>query len=232
MSETPRTFPQTFFQPTPGACQIALVRHGQSAALVEGTPFPLFDGQGDPPLSPLGEYQAQRVGERLSSEPISAIYCSTLQRTSQTAAPLATALGVAPMIDADLREVHLGEGEGGEFRRMAADGHPAALAMRANQEWGEIPGAETNRQLQDRTVGAVRRISAAHPDELVAVFCHGGVIGSLLAYALGRADFSFMGSRNGAISHIVVDPDGPWIIRSFNDAAHTGPLTADAEPPT
>lgn len=230
MSE-PKAYPQTFFTPEPGACQIVLVRHGQSAPFVDGQPFALAHGHGNPPLSPLGEWQAQQVGERLASEPISAIYATTLQRTQQTAAPLARNLDLEVRIAHDLREVYLGEGEGGHFRRMSAEGHPAALAMRKNRDWGEIPGAETNAQFAGRTVPAVKEIAKAHPDQLVAVFVHGGTIGSLLAHALGVNMFSMMGSRNSAISMLVVT-EQDWVVRSFNDGAHAGPLTADADPPT
>lgn len=226
-----KQYPQTFFQPEPGACQILLVRHGQSAPFVDGTPFPLVDGQGDPPLSPLGEFQADQVGARLSSEPIDAIYATSLQRTSQTAAPLAAHLDLPITVEADLREVHLGVGEGGLFRKMSAEGHPSSVAMRANLEWGEIEGAETNAQFAGRTVPALQRLAAAHPDELIAVFVHGGTIASLLGHALGINMFKVMGSRNSAISHLVVNGD-QWVVRSFNDAAHAGPLTADTEPPT
>ncbi len=227
----PRSFPQSFFQPPAGACQILLVRHGQSEAFVEGRPFPLVDGQGDPPLSVLGRFQAEALRDRLRTEPIDAIYASNLQRTSQTMTPLAEALGLSIGIDADLREVHLGEGEGGRFRQMAADEHPAVVALRMNREWGEIPGAETNEQLRARTVAAVERIARRHPDQLVAVCCHGGVVGALVGHAAGVDAHTFVGGRNASISMIVVQ-DGPWVIRSFNDAAHCGSLTADAEPPT
>lgn len=226
-----KQYPQTFFQPNPGACQILLVRHGQSAPFVEGTPFPLVDGQGDPPLSPLGEWQAEQVGQRLSSEPIDAIYATSLQRTRQTAQPLATALDLQVNIEPDLREVHLGVGEGGLFRKMSAEGHPSTVAMRVNREWGEVEGAESNAQFAGRTVPALQRLATAHSDQLIAVFVHGGTIGSLLGHALGINMFNMMGSRNSAISHVVVDND-QWVVRSFNDAAHSGPLTADAEPPT
>jgi probable phosphoglycerate mutase len=227
----PNSYPQTFFQPPPGACQIVLVRHGQSAPFVEGRPFDLVDGQGDPPLSPLGRWQAEQVGARLADEPIDAIYATSLQRTVQTATPLAEAKALEIQIEPDLREVFLGEGEGGHFRKMSAEGHPAALAMREKLEWGEIPGAETNAQFAGRCVPALERIAERHPDQLVVVFAHGGTIGALLAHALGVNMFKMMGSRNSAISMVVVD--GPhWIVRAFNDGAHAGPLTADAEPPT
>ncbi len=227
----PKSHPQGFFEPAPGACQILLVRHGQSAPFVEGQPFELVDGQGNPPLSPKGEWQANQVGERLADEPIDAIYATSLQRTSQTAAPLAKRLGLDITIEPDLREVHLGEGEGGLFRQMASEGHPAALAMRQKQEWSEIPGAESNKQLAERCVRALTGIAERHPDQLVAVFCHGGVVSALLGHAIGRQDFTFGGCRNGSISHLVIGETG-WIIRTFNDGGHVGPLTADPEPPT
>ena len=227
----PKRFPQSFFEPPVGACQVILVRHGQSAAFVEGQPFVLVDGQGDPPLSALGQFQARQVSDRLASEPLAAIYVTSLQRTHQTAAPLAAALGLTPVVEADLREIHLGEGEGGRFRQMAAEDHPAILAMRADREWGRVPGAETNAQLTGRTVAALKRIAGNHPDEMVAAFAHGGTIGALVAFAAGVNPFVFNGTRNGAIAHLVVTGND-WVIRSFNDAAHVGPLTADAEPPT
>lgn len=204
-----------------------LVRHGQSRAYVEGTPFSLLDGQGDPPLSELGERQAEAVGERLAGLPIDAIWVSSLIRTHQTAAPLARTLGLTPQIDPDLREVHLGEFEGGEFRARAADGDPAVLELRRTGEWASLPGAESNEQLRTRTAAAVQRIADAHPDQLVVVVCHGGVIAALLGHAAGTEARAFMGARNGSVNHLHVLGDH-WRIRTFNDASHIGTLQADA----
>lgn len=204
-----------------------LVRHGQSAAYVQDQPFPLVDGHGDPPLSELGHWQAERVAERLHPEPISAIYCSSLQRTQQTAAPLAGALSLEPAVETDLREVFLGAGEAGVFRQMAQDNHPEIAAMRQNQEWSEISGAESNQDLQTRTVAVIERIAQKHSDQVVAVFVHGGVIGALLGYALGRTDFAFTGARNGSVSHLVASAHQSWTIRVFNDASHAAPLTSE-----
>lgn len=227
---TPAAFPQLLFQPGPGACQVLLVRHGQSSPYVTGLPFPLVDGHGDPPLTALGHHQAELAAQRLAGEPITAIYVSSLTRTQQTAAPLAARLGLTPTVEPDLREVFLGEGEGGHFRQMSAENHPAVLAMRAQREWGVIPGAETNQQLEARTVGAVELIAQRHPDQMVAVFCHGGVIAAIVGHAIGVGPFIFHGSRHTGISHLVVNPphvDERWIVRSFNDGGHAGTLAAD-----
>jgi broad specificity phosphatase PhoE len=118
---------------------------------------------------------------------------------------------------------------------MAANRHPAALAVRASGEWGELPGAETNRQLTDRTVAAVRRIAARHDEGLVAAFCHGGVIAAVLGYAMGVGARTFTGARHTSISHLVVELPGSdpahWTLRLFNDGSHAGTLTADNHPP-
>ncbi|MGI9611897.1 MAG: histidine phosphatase family protein [Acidimicrobiales bacterium] len=230
MTDDRPSFPQTLFQPEPGSAQVLLIRHGQSAPFVPGRPFDLIDGHGDPHLTERGVYQASLVGERLRTEPISAVYASTLTRTQQTASPLAGNLGFDVKIEPDLREVFLGDWEGGLLRQKQAEGHPAAMAARTNREWSEIPGAESNEALTTRTVAAVSSIAAAHPDELVAAFCHGGVIGAVLGHAAGVNPFTFNGSRHTAIAHVVIQPTG-WVIRSFNDASHAGRLTSDYEVP-
>ena len=66
-------------------------------------------------LAPNGRAQAVRVGERLKALPITAIYATKLQRTQETATPLAEHLDLPIQINPDLHEVHLGEWEGASF---------------------------------------------------------------------------------------------------------------------
>ncbi len=224
-----RSYPQPSFVAPPGSCQVVLVRHGQSIPYVDGDPFPLRDGHGDPPLSPRGRWQAERLADRLAAEPIAAIYVTPLCRTHQTAAPLAAQLGLEPREEPDLREVHLGEFEGGLFRKMSALDHPAVLEMRRTGDWGALPGGETSESLQRRSVKVIERLAGDHPDELIVVICHGGVVAALVGHAVGQGAGVYLGSRNGSVTHLVVGPDG-WTVRSFNDASHIGSLTADHEP--
>ncbi|MBN2622139.1 MAG: histidine phosphatase family protein [Acidimicrobiales bacterium] len=227
-----REYRQSRFSRPAGACELLLVRHGESAPARDDQPFPLVDGHGDPDLAPSGHEQARRVADRLVHEHISAIYVSTLRRTVQTAAPLASRLGIEPRVEPDLREVFLGEWEGGTFRRHVAEGHPIAQRMFAEQRWDVIPGAEPAGSFTARVRAAVTRIATAHPDQAVAVVSHGGVIGQILAEAAGIRGFTFTGSDNAAISHIVVSGDR-WIIRRYNDTAHLGlSFTTAPEPPT
>jgi probable phosphoglycerate mutase len=220
------------FTPPPGATEIFLVRHGESAPAREDTPFPDVNGQGDPPLDPVGVEQAEKVAERLAVEHIDAIYVTNLQRTAQTAAPLAKRLNLDPIVEADLREVFLGEWELGPFRKYVAEGHPIALRMTAEERWDVIPGAEASEAFAARVREAISRIAAAHRDECVVVFTHGGVVGQVLAQAASSRPFAFTGADNGSISHVVVDGDR-WIIRRFNDTTHLHPaFTTVPEPLT
>jgi probable phosphoglycerate mutase len=228
----PTEYRQGRFMRPPGACEILLVRHGESAPYRVGTPHPLVDGQGDPPLDPEGERQAVRVADRLIStgEPISAIYVTTMQRTHQTAAPLAAALGLTPIVEADLREVHLGEWEGGEYRRRMAEFGPIAQQVFAEGRWDAIPGAESTEALASRITAGIQRIAAAHPDQVVAAFVHGGVIAQIIASATSAKSFGFVGADNASISHIVVT-DQTWVVRCFNDTSHLSPTFTVAASP-
>ena len=212
-------FRQRPFQVPPSATDLLLVRHGQSQAYVDGALFDLIDGQGDPLLSADGERQARKVGGRLAERGVDAIYVSTMRRTAQTAAPLAAELGLTPIVEARLREVHLGEWEGGVFRKNVAEGHPIAVRMMTEERWDVIPGAEPADAFAARVRAAIERIAASHPDQCVAAFTHGGVIGQALALATASRPFAFTGAENASISRLVITPDR-WIIRSFNETAH------------
>jgi probable phosphoglycerate mutase len=225
-------FGQRPYEPPPDATEILLVRHGQSASFVESQPFELVDGQGDPPLSEHGHEQARLVARRLRSVPIDAIFVTNLQRTRQTIEPLALAIGMEPMVEPDLREVHLGEWEGGLYRKMAAERHPAFIEMNATQDWGAVPGGETSTQLRTRVRRAIERIHSNHPGQRIIAVSHGGAIGAVLAEATGARSLAFASADNASISHLIVHGDR-WIVRRFNDTNHLDTeLTGEAEAPT
>jgi probable phosphoglycerate mutase len=217
----PRKFPQSRFVPLPGSCELLLLRHGESAPHVEGEDFPLVDGHGDPPLTEEGREQAEQAAERLiaTGERIAAVYVTTLQRTHQTAAPLVARLGIEPKVEPELREVFLGDWEGGEFRKRLADGDPIAMRMATEQRWDVIPGAEPQEAFGARVRLGIEKIAAAHPDQLVVAVVHGGVIGEVIGQATGAKGFAFTGADNASLSHVVVTPDR-WIVRCYNDTTH------------
>lgn len=231
MSER-QTYRQHRFRRPPGACEILLVRHAESAAADPDEPFPLVDGHGDPPLHDDGHEQAERVCRRLvdSGESFDAAYVTTLQRTQQTARPLADELGLELRVEPELREVHLGAFEGGEYRRRVAEGDPILQRVWEEQSWDPIPDAERDAAFTGRVRAAIERIATAHPDGTVVAFTHGGVIGKVLQLATGSQPFAFLGADNASITHIVV-AEGRWTVRAWNDTGHLSPrFSAEPEP--
>jgi 2,3-bisphosphoglycerate-dependent phosphoglycerate mutase len=210
---------QVRFSAPPLATEILLVRHGETIAADPDKPFPLLDGHGDPELAPQGLEQAERLADRLDGGKIDAIYVTTLRRTHETAAPLAVRTGLTPVVEAGLREIRLGDWEGGLYRHKVMTSDPVAMEMFERERWDVVPGAETNEELAERVHAGIGRIAAAHPGGRVVAFSHGGAIGMALCLATGSRPFAFVAVDNGAISTIVVSKDR-WFVRGFNDVCH------------
>jgi probable phosphoglycerate mutase len=211
------------FTPPPGSTTVLVVRHAESAPEVPGKPFELRDGHGDPDLHPVGHRQAELLADRLESESIDAIYVSSLRRTQQTAEPLARRLGITPVEEPDLREVYLGDWEGGRFRERAVANDPIFLEVFRQERWDVIPGGEALDEFDVRVWGAFQRIVAAHPDQRVVVVAHGGVIAHLLHRVSESRRFAFSVTDNASISEVVAGPDR-IILRRYNDVSHLSSL--------
>jgi probable phosphoglycerate mutase len=215
------------FRAPSGACDLLLVRHGESRALGPDDVVARLDGRADPPLDAVGRREAEAVARRLSNAGIHAIVTSGMARTIETAAPLAARLGLEPAVEPGLREVFLGDWDGGEYRRRVAAGDPLVREVFRRGDWGVIPNAEPMEAFSQRVRGALERIAARHPDRRVAVVAHGGVIGAALAMAAGSTPFAFVGAANASISHLVLTEER-WILRRYNDTAH---LDTDLDAP-
>lgn len=197
------------------------MRHGASAAAVPGEPFELVEGRGDPALSPQGREQAALVAERLSSERFDGIYVTPLRRTAETAAPLASALGLQPVVVPDLVEVYLGDWDGGEYRIRLANRDPLVMRVFTEQRWDVIPGAESPEALATRIRAGIDRVVAeTGPGGVAVAVVHGGVIGEICRQATGSMPLAFAHADNCSITRLVVFAGGRWFLRSFNDTAH------------
>jgi 2,3-bisphosphoglycerate-dependent phosphoglycerate mutase len=213
--------PQRPFAPPADATEVVIVRHGASAPAVPGVPFPLREGHGDPPLAPEGERQARAVAERLAGEPFAALFVTTLQRTVQTAAPLAEVLGLEPVVVRGLREVHLGDWDGGEYRLRVAARDPIAVRALREERWDVMPNAEASEPFAARVrAGVLSMVEALGPGAAGVAVLHGGVIGEICRQATSSRPFAFIHADNGSITRLVVFADGRWLLRSFNDTAH------------
>jgi len=222
-------FEQHRYAPPADSVEVVLVRHGASEAALPGVSFPMIDGQGDPALSEVGRSQARSVAAELGDADFSGLFVSNLRRTRETAAPLVERSGLEARVLPDLREVFLGELEGGAYRVKVAEGDPIVAEAARRERWDVIPGAESPEGFEARLRAAIEEIAATVPVGSTAVaFAHGASIGQLCAMATASRPFAFIHADNGSISRLVVHGDGTWLLRSFNETRHldapTGPV--------
>lgn len=158
--------------------RLILIRHGRTASntsLVLDTAFPGAD------LDELGREQAESLVERLAAEPIEAIYVSNLVRTQQTAAPLAAARGLVPVILPGLREVSAGDDE---LSLDATRYVETLLQWHAGDMDARLPGGEDAAEFFARYDDAIAQIAGAG-HQVAALVSHGA---ALRVWAAARVD--------------------------------------------
>lgn len=154
---------------------LLLIRHGETAWNAEHR----IQGQLDVPLSASGIRQSAQLAERLAAEPIAAIYSSDLARAALTAAPLGARIGRVPQLDARLRERDFGVFQGLTLDEIAERFPREFERWRARELDWAMPDGESAQQLLVRVTAALTDIVARHPDAVVVVVAHGGVLDAL-----------------------------------------------------
>jgi broad specificity phosphatase PhoE len=153
--------------------RLLLVRHAQTPANVRGE---LATARPGPGLTELGQQQAEAVVGALAAERIAAIYVSPLTRTGLTAAPLAQALSLDPVVLEGLEEIEAGDLEDRNDMPSVMTYVKTAFGWAEGELDGRIPGAGDGHEFFARFDGAIARVFGEHPDETVAVFSHGAAI--------------------------------------------------------
>jgi probable phosphoglycerate mutase len=215
--------------------RILLARHGLSTYNLEGR----IQGRDDRSLlSPGGEQQARQLGEALREVPLTALWCSPLQRARRTAELLLEARGAGPALRASdrLLEIDL-EPWTGLGREELRQRHPAEAQLWAHQpEELELqrpdgrsyrPLLELHQQARDLW-GELLECHPPEEDHSVLVVAHNGILRCLLLAALELPAAAFVRYRldNAALSVLNVRPGGdrgPQVqIESLNAQGHLG----------
>ena len=161
--------------------ELLLVRHGET----DWNRDRRFQGHADPPLNETGREQARTLASELAGESLDAVYTSDLARANETAEIIAGRLGVPVVVDAELREIDVGEWQGltwPEIEERFPDG------VRNWQERGHgWERGETYDALGERVVRALGRIGAEHPAGRILIVGHGGTVRSVRALIEGRS---------------------------------------------
>lgn len=171
--KTPTTAP-------PNSTLVLLVRHGQTPTTGQSLP-------GRAPglhLADTGIAQAQRAAERIAELPtVDAIYASPLERARETAAPIAKARGMKVQINKGLLECDFGDWTGAELKALMK--LPEWSTVQRAPSTFRFPNGESFTEMQNRIVGALDSIRAAHPGGVVVCVSHADPIKAAVAHAVG-----------------------------------------------
>lgn len=207
--------------PPQPAVPALLVRHGQTALSIERR----FSGRSDPGLTELGQAQAAALARAPALAGVSRIVSSPLRRAQQTAAAIAVVLGISVQVDDGLRETDFGEWEGSTFAEVQAR-WPAELDAWLADPAVAPPGGESFVQTSARVQQARARLQAGAGE--VIVVSHVSPIKELTREAVLAPLAALYRLHLDLASITVIDyyPDGPAVLRRFNDTSHlTGQLT-------
>ena len=188
---------------------VLFVRHGQTPTT--GTKLP---GRAKGlHLSPKGVEQAERAGARIAGlETVKAVYASPMERTQETAAPIARACKLRVRTHKGLIEADFGRWTG---RNLSA--------LRKLPEWKTVqsypsgfrfPGGESFTEMQTRMTGAVAELVTQHPGETIVAVSHADTIKGAIADAQGTPLdlFQRIVISPCSVSAVMYTPTGPIVL--------------------
>lgn len=205
--------------------RLVLVRHGESLATVNRMIGGFRSCTG---LSSLGRRQAEALRDRWRAHDdvrAEVTIASNFARAQETAQIATEGLGWSAMtVDDDFGE----HDPGPQIDGLSVAEYMDRFAVDADVWNGNDPfavtftGGETVAAFHYRVGAAVARVMAAHRGTTVAVFCHGGVINSVLRHALQAPPMGAfeLVAGNASITEVELIGVGRWRVLRYNDAAH------------
>lgn len=192
---------------------IALIRHGETQANVEGR----WHGRTDGPLTDHGLRQGAELATRFNG--ITRIFSSPLERTRRTAAAFAKPFDLAVDLADGLIEIDFGTWEGlttSEIsERFPAEWH------RVFNDGLDLPRGDTGEtfaEAGERMESQIRKLAEENPTHRLGLFTHGGAIWALASRVLG---IGWAGWRkismpgNTSVTHVRFEGGAP-VLMDYN----------------
>ena len=197
-------------RPDPPKPTLALfVRHGQTPTTGASLP-------GRAPglhLAEAGVAQADAAAARVGAlGSVGAVYASPMERTRETAAPIARACKLRVRNAPGLIECDFGDWTGRKLGQL-----------RKRREWRTVqrypsgfrfPGGESFAEMQSRAVDTVHDLVAAHPGQTIVAVSHADVIKAIVAAATGtHLDlFQRIVVSPSSITAVLYTSEGPIVL--------------------
>ena len=170
-------------------------------------------------LNDEGRQDARRLAAALHDVPLDAIVSSPLERTRETAEPVAADHALPIEIEPALIEFDTGEWTGKSFAELGSV--PRWMRFNAARSLTSTPGGELMIAVQHRAVDALLELRSRFRNGNVLVVSHGDVIRSVVLYALGMPiDFYHRVEISpGRITIVDTDDDSIRVLQVNGDTA-------------
>jgi len=195
---------------------LLLLRHGENEYVKEGKLAGRLAGVH---LNETGRAQAARLAEIFKEAPITAVYSSPLDRTLETAQPIAAALGQAVIPCEGLLELDFGDWQNQEIKTLKED-ELWQIVQRAPSHM-RFPRGESFAEAQLRAVNQIERLCAGHePEAVLLCVAHSDLIKLVVAYYLGLPLdlFQRLMVSPASVTTLHIGPQGAFLI-NLNHAA-------------
>jgi probable phosphomutase (TIGR03848 family) len=163
-------------------------------------------------LTDEGRVQAEAAAGMLESVPFKAIYSSPIDRTMETAAPIARLHGLQIEEAPNLGEVEYGKWSNRTFKTLVRT--KLWERLQRYPSGVRFPEGETLREVQTRAVEEVENIAALRRKQIVCCVSHADVIRLLAAHYLGvHIDlFQRLTVAPGSVSVIALNEGRPLVV--------------------
>jgi probable phosphomutase (TIGR03848 family) len=204
---------------------VLLVRHGKTPTTGKVLP----GRAGGLHLSDEGIAQAEAVAERIAAlagpdrpGPV-AVYASPLERTAETAKPIARRLGLRGRTDRGLLECDFGDWTGAKLSALAK--RPEWSQVQRSPSGFRFPGGESFLEMQARITSAISRLVQLHPGQSIVAVSHADPIKAAVASAAGTPLdlFQRLNVAPCSVSALAYSAAGPHVL-TVNSTGALGEL--------
>ncbi len=160
---------------------ILLIRHGENDYVKKGRLAGRLPGVH---LNENGRKQAEKLARVLSKAPIKAVYSSPLERTMETAQPIAEALDLEVIPRQGLLELDFGKWQDKKLKKLQK--HKLWSTVQGRPSLMRFPAGETFAEAQHRIATELEALRKMHKNkDLIACVSHSDLIKLAVAYYLG-----------------------------------------------
>ena len=208
---------------------VLFIRHGRTpttGAVLPGRAANLHLSESGKEQAEAASLHIKEVQESFTGKKVSAVYASPMERTRETAAPIAKAVGRRVRIAEGLIECDFGKWTGRKLKDLFKLQDWRTVQSQPSQF--RFPGGESFAEMQARITSQVSDLVLKHPNETIICVSHADPIKAVLATALGAPLDLFQRIVVGpcSVSAVLYTDNRPIVLTMNNNGSLANVVTS------